>query len=459
MIINASNLRFASSAISREREEITVQGGISRSGTNPGAASGSQTGRPVAVAATFASRENVMLRASQSSYLYSRSQVSQADRPDCVQVHSREETLQSLVSYAFSREVRITGSATLGSSASSARLGPQGQSIATRATATLSRAYRYESEQQSTLTIEGNLQLADNRNVDFVVHTRMDSSLQFQSGSGQYASTAVRTDPLVINLHGGAAQLTDTAFSFDIDGDGSSESVSFATGGSGFIAFDRNGDNRINDGSELFGSRSGDGFADLAQYDDDGNGFIDSNDSIFSRLTFYSRDEDGNEFRQNLSEAGVAAIGLQSADSPAVIRGSATQELGSVRSTGIFVMASGAVGTVQQVDLASRDLDAEEAFAADFDNAQLTDAAASATLSPQQQEMERILQRLQSMQAEFMAKLDAMQNSDEESGGKSLLELLVDGLQEFLHEQNELRAKRADEDKATGKQGIADYTE
>ncbi len=41
--------------------------------------------------------------------------------------------------------------------------------------------------------------------------------------------------------------------------------------------------NKINDGSELFGTSSGDGFKDLATYDEDENGWIDENDSIFSK--------------------------------------------------------------------------------------------------------------------------------------------------------------------------------
>ena len=35
---------------------------------------------------------------------------------------------------------------------------------------------------------------------------------------------------------------------------------------------------------KLFGTSSGDGFKDLAEYDEDGNGWIDENDSIFNRL-------------------------------------------------------------------------------------------------------------------------------------------------------------------------------
>ncbi len=36
--------------------------------------------------------------------------------------------------------------------------------------------------------------------------------------------------------------------------------IAFATGNSGFLAFDKNADGMINDGSELFGPESGNGF-------------------------------------------------------------------------------------------------------------------------------------------------------------------------------------------------------
>lgn len=77
------------------------------------------------------------------------------------------------------------------------------------------------------------------------------------------------TDPLVINLDGNIAGLSDQKFMFDIDADGEEESISYLQGGSGYLALDKNGDGVINDGSELFGTKSGDGFADLAEYDAD----------------------------------------------------------------------------------------------------------------------------------------------------------------------------------------------
>ena len=60
-----------------------------------------------------------------------------------------------------------------------------------------------------------------------------------------------------------------------------------------FLALDLNGDGRINNGSELFGALSGNGFADLAQYDSDANGWIDENDEIFQRLKVWSGADDG----------------------------------------------------------------------------------------------------------------------------------------------------------------------
>mgnify|MGYP000465316364 CR=1 FL=1 len=52
-------------------------------------------------------------------------------------------------------------------------------------------------------------------------------------------------------------------------------------GGSGYLALNKNGDGVINDGSELFGTASGDGFYDLSMYDEDGNGWIDENDHAY----------------------------------------------------------------------------------------------------------------------------------------------------------------------------------
>lgn len=48
--------------------------------------------------------------------------------------------------------------------------------------------------------------------------------------------------------------MTSQRFKFDLNADGQNEDINFATNGSGYLALDRNGDGRINNGSELFGA-------------------------------------------------------------------------------------------------------------------------------------------------------------------------------------------------------------
>ena len=124
----------------------------------------------------------------------------------------------------------------------------------------------------------------------------------------------IKTDPLMINLDTDIGSVSDQKFFFDLDADGKEDEISFAGKGSGFLALDRNGDGKINDGSELFGTKSGDGFKDLAAYDEDGNGWIDENDAIFSQLKIWTKDEDGKDKLISLKDADVGAIYLGNAD-------------------------------------------------------------------------------------------------------------------------------------------------
>ena len=135
------------------------------------------------------------------------------------------------------------------------------------------------------------------------------------------------------------------------------DEISMLREGSGFLALDKNGDGKINDGSELFGTRSGNGFADLAVYDEDGNGWIDENDEIFDKLRVWSKDKDGKDVLKTLKEADVGAIYLGSTNSQFSLTDKKDNEvLGAVRSTGIYLKEStGMAGTVQQVDLANRE--------------------------------------------------------------------------------------------------------
>ena len=115
-------------------------------------------------------------------------------------------------------------------------------------------------------------------------------------------------DPLIITLDGDTP-VTKDKFDFKLNKNAST--LNRLKKKSGYLAFDKNDSNKIDDGSELFGVKSGDGFADLAKYDEDKNGWIDSNDTIFKSLRFWSPSKNSDSVK-TLKEVGIGAISLQS---------------------------------------------------------------------------------------------------------------------------------------------------
>ncbi len=165
------------------------------------------------------------------------------------------------------------------------------------------------------------------------------------------AGNAVNIDPLVINFAGSSADLTQRKFSFDLDSDGNLDQISFVGAGSGFLSIDKNDDGVINNGSELFGPQSGDGFKDLSIYDEDNNGWIDEADSIYEKLRIWTKDNEGNDTLFALGQKGIGAIYLGNVTTDYAIKDHNNDSLGQIRKTGIFLRENGTVGTIQHVDL------------------------------------------------------------------------------------------------------------
>ena len=121
--------------------------------------------------------------------------------------------------------------------------------------------------------------------------------------------------------------------------------------GSGFLVLDKNGDGRINDGSELFGPQSGSGFGELRAYDTDGNGWIDENDAIFDKLLVWSRDASGKDQLYKLKDLGIGAIYLGDTKTEFSMKGAGNTTQGVMRSTSFFLRENGSTGTVHHIDL------------------------------------------------------------------------------------------------------------
>ncbi len=214
------------------------------------------------------------------------------------------------------------------------------------------RRESYSESEQTSFAAAGVINTADGQQISFSVSLSMSRSYYEESSfSVTIGDTRQLQDPLVLNFDGEAAQLTDQRFAFDLDSDGDNESINFVAGGSGFLALDRNGDGRINDGSELFGAKSGNGFAELAALDDDHNGWIDENDAAYAQLQVWTKDGNGNDQLSTLKEADVGAIGLAHAATSFDLKDANNELQGRIRSSGVFLHEDGQVGTVQQIDL------------------------------------------------------------------------------------------------------------
>lgn len=210
--------------------------------------------------------------------------------------------------------------------------------------------HSYHESERTQFSAQGHVLTADGKTIDIHVSLSMSRSFTSRESIDIRAGDALK-DPLVLNFSGTAAQLEATDLHFDLDLDGTADQLQFVSSGSGFLALDKNRDGQVNDGSELFGPSTGDGFGELAAYDNDGNSWIDENDAIYNQLRIWERNSEGNFSLLALSARGVGAIYLDRVDTPFAVKDEQNQLQGEIRSSGLFLQENGLAGTVQQLDL------------------------------------------------------------------------------------------------------------
>ena len=133
----------------------------------------------------------------------------------------------------------------------------------------------------------GSVETADGKRIDFQTDLTMSRRfVEVVTGNG---APAGKQDPLVLNFDGKGVRRLRDRFGFDLNGDDQSEPAPQVAPG-GILFADRNGDGAANDGTELFGPRSGDGFGELAQQDTDENGWIDQGDPVLGELRVWFQD-------------------------------------------------------------------------------------------------------------------------------------------------------------------------
>lgn len=231
--------------------------------------------------------------------------------------------------------------------------GPELFPVQTVAQYEYTESYMYEREDVS-FDATGIVKTSDGREISINVNLSMSREFTSYYTECTGKELVAFCDPLVINFDAPTASLSDMKFRFDIDSDGTLDDISYLKSGSGYLALDLNNDGAINDGSELFGTASGNGFADLAKYDSDKNGWIDENDEIFDKLKIWVKDSEGNDILYRLKDKNVGAIYLGSTDTEFSLNSNLDNSSnGLIRKTGLFLYESGMAGTVQHLDLAT----------------------------------------------------------------------------------------------------------
>lgn len=215
---------------------------------------------------------------------------------------------------------------------------------------TTSVSYERWESQSVEYSSTGTAVTADGRKLNFNYSFALSDSFVEKY---ETVTTAIRNcvDPLVINLDDCPTSIADQTFFFDLDGDGEEDEIHNLGKGSGFLALDKDDDGFIKNGLELFGARTGDGFSELEDFDEDGNGWIDENDPVFTKLRIMTINEKGEQELYGLKESDVGAIFLGRLDTQFIHRTENYDATGVTRKSGMFLHESdGHASGVQHVD-------------------------------------------------------------------------------------------------------------
>ncbi len=154
-------------------------------------------------------------------------------------------------------------------------------------------------------------------------------------------------DPLVLNLDGnGVNTLSLTSgVCFDYEGSGFRQSTGWVAPGNGVLFLDKEGTSCLNSGNDLIGS-----LQELAQFDSNQDGKIDSEDPVWCKLRVWQidtstdadlGDPDSSGMVSTLDQLGIIALNLgETATTKVDVNGNT--EL----STGSFLWANGSTGAI-----------------------------------------------------------------------------------------------------------------
>ncbi|MCY6355659.1 hypothetical protein [Clostridium sp. ZS2-4] len=173
-----------------------------------------------------------------------------------------------------------------------------------------------------------------------------------------FHTAEITKSPLILDLDGDGVETTllKDGINFDHDNNGFAEKSAWVGKDDGLLVRDINGNGIIDSGKELFGNntllndgtKAANGFAALAELDDNRDGKIDINDAIYSQLRVW-KDANGDGVTNTgelitLMDAGIASINTGYRSTTVV-----DDQGNDHKQTGTFTKADGTTGAIDDV--------------------------------------------------------------------------------------------------------------
>jgi hypothetical protein len=161
-------------------------------------------------------------------------------------------------------------------------------------------------------------------------------------------TAAALKDPLIIQFGDQSIGEISGQEKFDINQDNKIDSLPIFSGDVGYLVYDKNANSKADNGSELFGPTSGNGFHELAQLDENNNGFLDKEDSAYQQLYLWQPDK--NTWL-SLADAGIEAISTDVIATPYTFYDKDDEVQAQMRNSSFAISDSGRGFGVHQVDV------------------------------------------------------------------------------------------------------------
>ncbi|WP_233079073.1 hypothetical protein [Rheinheimera soli] len=199
-------------------------------------------------------------------------------------------------------------------------------------------SYRYEAV---SADFSGSVALDDGSSFSW----SMQFAMSYEAFSYSERTEQPMKDPLVMSFNGRPVELTGQTTAFHLTDN--AKHIQQLAQGQYYLAKDSNNNGVVDSGKELFGPSTGEGFAELAAFDEDQNGLIDKQDPIWESLWLWRPEDKG---LYSLKEMGVTALSVDSVATPFSLRHKDELQ-GRLERSSIFITEDKNVGLLQQIDL------------------------------------------------------------------------------------------------------------